>query len=133
SKLKHEHLEKQVLETADTIIVTSENTKREFEGKTDKPVVVITNGYDGHRLQNIDKDATFTISHIGSLLSGRNPKNLWAVLSELVKEHQDFEAQFRLKLIGVVSEDVIGEIRRNGLENHVDVLGYMEHSEALLW
>jgi galactitol-specific phosphotransferase system IIB component len=38
-------LEHKVLNTADTIIVTSK-TKKEFEAITDKPIAVITNGYD---------------------------------------------------------------------------------------
>jgi galactitol-specific phosphotransferase system IIB component len=38
-------LEHKVLNTADTIIVTSKTTK-EFEAITDKPIAVITNGYD---------------------------------------------------------------------------------------
>jgi galactitol-specific phosphotransferase system IIB component len=39
-------LEHKVLNTADTIIVTSKTTKKEFEAITDKPIAVITNGYD---------------------------------------------------------------------------------------
>jgi galactitol-specific phosphotransferase system IIB component len=38
-------LEHKVLNTADTIIVTK-TTKKEFEAITDKPIAVITNGYD---------------------------------------------------------------------------------------
>jgi negative regulator of replication initiation len=37
-------LEHKVLNTADTIIVTSKTTKR--KAITDKPIAVITNGYD---------------------------------------------------------------------------------------
>jgi hypothetical protein len=43
---KHKMLEHKVLNTADTIIVTSKTTKKEFEAITDKPIAVITNGYD---------------------------------------------------------------------------------------
>jgi hypothetical protein len=37
-------LEHQVLNTADTIIVTSKTTKAEFQAITNKPIAVITNG-----------------------------------------------------------------------------------------
>jgi galactitol-specific phosphotransferase system IIB component len=50
-------LEHKVLNTADTIIVTSKTTK-EFEAITDKPIAVITNGYDVEK--NVQKQ------HIGS-------------------------------------------------------------------
>ncbi len=43
---KHKALEKEVLTTADTIIVTSKTTKTEFQAITSQPIEVITNGYD---------------------------------------------------------------------------------------
>jgi len=46
SKAKHKNLEKTVLNTADVITVTSNNTKKEFEAITNQPITVITNGYD---------------------------------------------------------------------------------------
>jgi galactitol-specific phosphotransferase system IIB component len=39
------------LNTADTIIVTSKTTKKEFEAITDKPIAVITNGYDVEKIE----------------------------------------------------------------------------------
>src|SRR5690606_9032310 len=46
SQKMHIKMERDVLTTADSIIVTSPTTKAEFEQLTDKPVTVITNGYD---------------------------------------------------------------------------------------
>ncbi|MEZ4792335.1 MAG: glycosyltransferase [Gelidibacter sp.] len=132
SAQKHQRMEKEVLETADCIIVTSENTKKEFEAKTNQPIVVITNGYDVQHLPITTKDDKFTLSHIGSLLSERNPKNLWAALKELIEEHPEFKAQFQLKLIGVVSDEVLKDIYSYDLKNHIDVIGYVSHDEALV-
>lgn len=129
---KHLLLEKNVLKNADCIIVTSENTKKEFEAKTSQDIVVITNGYDDHYLPKTRKDANFTLSHIGSLLSERSPKNLWLVLQELITDNVDFEAHFQLKLIGVVSNDVLKDINAHGLEEHVNIVGYLKHNEALM-
>lgn len=129
---KHEEMERKVLESADCIIVTSENTKKEFVEKTGQSVVVITNGYDEHHLPQTHKDDKFSISHIGSLLSERSPKNLWMVFNELIHENKEFEAHFQLKLIGVVSEVVLNEINTSGLENYVNVVGYINHNEALM-
>ena len=77
---KHKKLESQVLNTADTIIVTSKTTKKEFEALTDKPIEVITNGYDVENVTKQTLDSTFSLAHIGSLLSERNPKILWEVI-----------------------------------------------------
>lgn len=131
SKAKHIDLEQKVLNTADEIIVTSNHTKNEFQTKTKQPITVITNGYDAHSVRVEGKDEKFTLSHIGSLLSERNPVVLWKTLSELIEENEVFSEAFRLQLIGVVSDDVIESIHQNGLNNHVDVVGYVSHDEAL--
>ena len=132
AKEKHQQLEHQVLDTADTIIVTSNNTKQEFASKTNQSVVVITNGYDTEHLPKVNKDDKFTLSHIGSLLSERNPKNLWNVLKQLIEESPDFAAHFQLKLIGVVSEDVIKDINAHQLKEYTNIVGYVNHDEALM-
>ncbi len=132
SALKHQEMEKKVLETADCIIVTSENTKKEFISKTNQSVVVITNGYDSEHLPKVIKDEKFTLSHIGSLLSERNPINLWTILNELIREDAEFESSFQLKLIGVVSNDVLKAIYANNLKNYVNIFGYVNHEEALM-
>ena len=91
STRKHKQLEKLVLNNADKIVVTSHTTKTEFEAITDRPIQIITNGYDVQEKAQITPDAKFTISHIGSLLTGRNPQNLWKVLAELIQEHEAFK------------------------------------------
>ncbi|MCT4629290.1 glycosyltransferase [Winogradskyella sp.] len=131
SKAKHIALESQVLNTADRIIVTSNHTKNEFASKTQQPISVITNGYDNHSVRVEGKDEKFTLSHIGSLLSERNPKVLWEVLSELVVENEAFSKVFQLNLIGVVSDDVLESIYNFGLKKHVNIVGYVNHDEAI--
>ena len=131
SQGKHLKLEKEVLQTADQIIVTSENTKHEFQHKTKKPITVITNGYDVFNVPRVEKDTKFTVAHIGSLLSERNPKVLWNVLSELIQENDRFKTHFELRLIGVVSDDVMASIFEFGLKPYVNVVGYVSHEEAL--
>ena len=131
SQLKHQDLELKVLNSADQLIVTSENTKREFEFKTNQPITVITNGYDTTISEKPKKDSKFTIAHIGSLLSERNPKHLWEALSELINENEAFKADFELKLIGVVSDDVLQEIYSHNLKDYTNVVGYVSHDDAI--
>lgn len=131
SREKHKSLESQVLTRADKIIVTSQTTREEFKAITDRPISVITNGYDRTSEGMQELDEKFTISHIGSLLSGRNPDGLWKVLSELSNEHEDFRKAFQLQIIGVVSEDVLAGIERHGLKANTRVLGYVDHEKAM--
>jgi len=131
SKTKHLHLEGAVLNSANYIIVTSENTRKEFQLKTQKPIEVITNGYDVHNVPRPKKDSKFTLSHIGSLLSERNPIILWKVLQELIEERKDFGEAFELKLIGLVSKDVLQSMYEHNLRDFTKVVGYVSHAEAI--
>ncbi|MGM1054279.1 MAG: glycosyl transferase family 1 [Bacteroidota bacterium] len=131
SEIKHKRLEEKVLKEASDIITTSFTTKAEFEQITDKPIMVITNGYDVFYSAQVKLDEKFTISHIGSLLSGRNPLNLWLVLGELINENGDFSKDFRLKLVGALSDEVVNSIKKSGLNEHLELIGYVSHPEAL--
>lgn len=128
---KHKALEKQVLTSADAIIVTSPTTKKEFEALTQKPIHVITNGYDVEKVQKQPLDEKFTLAHIGSFLSERNPKILWEALAELIGENETFRNAFQLKLIGAVSQEVLRSISEAGLDNYVNSLGYVPHETAI--
>ena len=128
---KHKALEKKVLNSADTIIVTSKTTKIEFQALTSKPIEVITNGYDLEKVTKQPLDKKFTLAHIGSFLSERNPRILWKALQELVKESPNFKKDFQLKLIGAVSQEVLDTISEFKLTDYVLNLGYVSHQEAL--
>ncbi|MDI1317102.1 glycosyltransferase family 4 protein [Flavobacterium sp.] len=128
---KHKALEKEVLNSADTIIVTSKTTKTEFQALTSKPIEVITNGYDIEKIAKQALDEKFTMAHIGSFLSERNPRILWKALNELIKENKDFKNDFRLKLIGATSQEVLDAISEFNLNDYVQNLGYVSHQEAV--
>ncbi|WP_298302779.1 glycosyltransferase family 4 protein [Flavobacterium sp.] len=128
---KHKALEHQVLNSADTIIVTSKTTKTEFQAITNKPIEVITNGYDVENVPKQTLDEKFTMAHIGSFLSDRNPKILWEVLQELISENELFKTHFQLKLIGKVSQEILDSISEYKLNSYLNNLGYVSHSEAI--
>lgn len=129
---KHKALEKEVMNSCDQLIVTSPTTKIEFEAITTKPIEVITNGYDLEQVSKKPLDGKFTLAHIGSLLSARNPIILWKALQELIAENRVFKEQFQLKLIGAVSAEVEESIAKFGLSNHLNYLGYLPHDEAII-
>lgn len=131
SARKHLSLEQKVLQTADTLIVTSPSTQREFQAKTQKPIVLITNGYDDTFTEKIPLSPSFLLSHIGSLLSERNPETLWKVLGEMIQENTDFRKDLRICLAGKVSEEVFASIDKYGLSSFLEYKGYLSHTEAL--
>ena len=128
---KHKKLESKVLNTADTIIVTSKTTKTEFEAITNKPISVITNGYDIENVEKQTLDTKFTLAHIGSFLSDRNPPFLWECLTELLNEIPDFKSHLEIKLIGAVSQEVLDAISQFNLNDYLNLLGYVSHHEAI--
>lgn len=129
---KHKLLEAKILQVADDIIVTSPTTKIEFTSITQKPIHVITNGFDidANILAN-DVDKMFSIAHIGSLLSERNPIFLWEILNELKKEIDAFSDDFQLKLVGKVSDEVLNSIQQFGLEINLNNIGYLSHIQSI--
>jgi hypothetical protein len=56
---------------------------------------------------------------------------LWKALKELTKENQDFAADFQLKLLGAVSQEVLDTIAEFKLNDFVLNLGYVSHQEAV--
>ncbi len=128
---KHKALEHQVLNTADTVIVTSKTTKTEFQAITNKPISVITNGYDTEQIEKQTLEVKFSLAHIGSFLSERNPKMLWEVLLELLEEIPSFKLNLEIKLIGAVSQEVLETISQFGLKEYLNNLGYVSHAEAI--
>ena len=110
--------------------MTSNTTKTEFEGLTSKPIKVITNGFDAEP-KPIQLDKDFTISHLGSLLTGRNPVVLWQTLQQLVIENENFRNHLKIQLAGVVGAEVWESIVQFGLESFVHRLGYLSHEKVL--
>ncbi len=128
---RHKQLEHQVLNSADTIIVTSKTTKTEFQAITSKPITVITNGFDVEKVEQQTLDVKFSLAHIGSFLSERNPLILWESLVELLQELPDFKSHLEIKLMGAVSQEVLETISQFGLNSYLNNLGYVSHDEAV--
>jgi glycosyltransferase involved in cell wall biosynthesis len=131
SALKHKKLESLVLNKADHILVTSPSTKKECSLLTKKPITLITNGFDTINEVVPSLDKKFSIAHIGSLLTERNPLLFWEVLSEIALNNQDFASDFEITLAGVVSDEVLTSIASFGLTNNITLKGYVPHKVAI--
>ena len=120
-----------MLTKADHIVVTSATTKKEFQKITQTPIEVITNGYDSNDNFKLNLDIKFTLSHIGTLLSNRNPIVLWEALSELCSENPEFSKDLLIQLAGSVSDAILISIQKYGLMDQCIVLGYLSHQKAI--
>ena len=127
----HRRMEAEVLQGADHILVTSPGTKAEFETKTQKPVTMITNGFDGRPKSSKAGHDHFSLTHIGSLLTDRNPTPVWEALSELLEQEHSFKQAFKLHLAGVVGKEVYESLAVYGLTPFLKDHGYLSHQDAL--
>lgn len=132
SQEKHLSLEKSVLSSADSVIVTSPITKDEFSAKTNQPIHVITNGYDVMPKVSVPLDSKFTLVHIGSMLSERNPRILWKALHDLVNNNPEFAQDFELHLVGKVGQEIFDAIDEFKLTKFLKFHGYVTHQKAML-
>ncbi|ARN70690.1 glycosyl transferase family 1 [Nonlabens tegetincola] len=131
ARRKHESLEQKVLDACDHLLVTSEHTKQEFATKTHTPIRVITNGFDrAVNSMTQQPPGAFTMSHIGTLLSDRNPNVLWQVLLELTHENELFKSHFKLVLAGNVSNEILKSIKDYNLDSYLENHGYVKHDVA---
>ena len=128
---KHHQLEKEVVSTADCVLVVGK-TMRDNYLKFNQNIEVITNGFDTS--MNDTKtvlDAEFTMVHIGMMNADRNPKLLWKVLSEIITKNKDFAKNFKLKLVGKLADEVLDSLREYQLLNHTELVNYLPHIEVL--
>lgn len=131
ARRRHNKLEALILNSSDQIIVTSPATRLEFQSKTSRPISLITNGYDNINDSSILKSNNFLISHIGSLLTERNPKILWKVLASMIRNDSEFSKSLRIELYGIVAEPVKESIKFHELDDYVTYKGYVSHEDAI--
>jgi glycosyltransferase involved in cell wall biosynthesis len=130
---KHRRLEKEVLSSADRVVVVGEQMRKEFL-KYNSHVKVIANGYDTEEgAEEVGLDPEFTLTYAGLMNADRNPQALWKVLGELVKDDPVFAQDLKLRFVGSCSMEVLESLDENGLTAHMEDLGYLDHEQVSLF
>jgi len=129
----HRTLEKQVLEKANSVVVISKTMAEDFRKIYDRKYEVITNGFDEEDLiePSFLMDKKFSIAHIGTLVSTRNPVSLWEALKELIAEQDDFAKDLEIKLVEKIDFSVTSAIHSYGLTNYLNKIDYLPHNEVV--
>ncbi|MDG1573034.1 glycosyltransferase family 4 protein [Robiginitalea sp. M366] len=131
ARRRHRDFERQVLQHANVVITTSRKTAESFREQTAVPVHVVTNGYNHTPASGDQPEGPFRIVHTGSLLGGRNPENLWAVLQELLQEEAGLVRDLRLEFTGLVSAEVRQSLETAGLNAYSNFHPYVPHKQAM--
>jgi len=131
----HHKLEKEVLKTANEVVVISPGMANEFSNIIPKDYKVIPNGYDADDINEYDstepKSGKFSLAHIGSLTKTRNPKNLWIALSQIVSEDANFASNLEIHNIGKLDINALESIKYYKLEKYLKQTDYMPHDEVV--
>ncbi|MEZ5056250.1 MAG: glycosyltransferase [Saprospiraceae bacterium] len=134
AKKKNAAFEKQVLDTADAVVMVSPSLKDEFQPFDHKKEWLISNGFDREDFKTIEpiKPEKFSIYHSGLFNFIRNPENLWIALEELCTENQNFAYDLDIQLIGTVDSQVMEAISKYPvLKSKVTERGWMQHDDII--
>ncbi len=160
-KKKNEAMEREVLENADHLVMTSDTTKGEFPKFDETKLSVITNGFDEAdflQLQSQTSTANsnsnsnsaadfgvtrnskletrnppFRIYHTGLLNMIRNPIPFFEALAELCEESAEFAERLQLELIGNVDQQIIDYLKNHkSLSGNANTTKWMKHDDLLL-
>ena len=101
----------------------------------DKKVFCITNGYDEEPVDVFTPTLTdkFTITHTGSLYSGRrDPAILLNAVSELIEENKMERNLINIRFYGSKDQWLLMDIKNRGLQGMVHLYGQIPIEEALI-
>ena len=131
--LKHQRLERDVIEQSDRVLVVGKTMKDEFYGLGGDKIHVLPNGFDNEisEEKEIALDEKFSIAHIGSMNADRNPQYLWEAISECIKEREEIGKYLQIKLAGTVSHEVFDTLEFYGLDKHIYHEKYLNHKDVI--
>ena len=126
-------MERSVAREASAVLTVTPMVQAYFRGLTQRPVAMITNGYDAEDFAGDapSPDGHFNLTHTGLFAADGNPRILWKVLGEKAAADPAFRCALRLRLAGKVDQEVMDSIRASGLGDSVVDLGYCEHLVAV--
>jgi len=129
----HHRMERQVVQSADAVVVVSGGMTEEFKLLKPKQLVMIPNGFDTADVRKTDTqpDKQFTISHIGTMNSARNPEIIWKAIRALCDENIFFNNDVKIQLIGKVDFSVLESLKAFQLEDKAEKTDYLPHADAI--
>ncbi|WP_245711808.1 glycosyltransferase family 4 protein [Hymenobacter psychrophilus] len=127
--------ERQVLEQADVVLVTSPHTKRIFAAKSPNidpaKIQVLPNGYDEADFRELSQPPTdaLLVTHTGTISETYRLEQLLAAAAECARRHPD--VPLRLRFVGKVSDGIRQQAEAVGLAGHVEFVPFVPHHESV--
>jgi len=115
---------------ASAVVVPSPSWGELFESKGARRVQVITNGFDSADLPPFRRPSETVLTHVGSLYPGfQDLRPVWAALQRARRSGQS--PVNRLLFVGNLHPDVRRELADHGLDDMLEVTGFLPHRDAL--
>ncbi|MEW5799135.1 MAG: glycosyltransferase family 4 protein [Bacteroidota bacterium] len=136
----HYRLERSVLRASDMVITTSRRTKEEIllrhKFLTHNDITIIPHGFDPEDLQVPSDDVLphvekFRITYSGMFYAKITPIYFLQALSKVLKENTQLRGRIEACFVGLFRTEFINYVNHLGLQNSVNILGYLEHREAV--
>lgn len=133
---KHRRLEKKMVRGCDRIVVTHRRVKetlvKRYPFLTYHDVTIVSQGYDREDFNfPVTESATafkrLKIVHAGTFYGGRSPAVLIRALHNVLKQSPQLRGRIEIDLVGNTRREDQNLVRKLGLQNEVNFLGYLEH------
>ncbi|MDD4656821.1 MAG: glycosyltransferase family 4 protein [Bacteroidales bacterium] len=131
----HKKLEKKVLRDASEVVTVTNTIAAEFEQLVNRPVHVITNGFDPADFSDVkvEPEEGFTITYTGLFVKTQNPITFWEILGERCRRDANFSEELKIRLIGHTDSSVLASIQENRLEKNLISMEYTPHNQVVEW
>jgi glycosyltransferase involved in cell wall biosynthesis len=138
-KMSNLKLEKNVLKDANKIITTNRRVKELIisrYGNVDyNEVKIIPHGFDQEDFDKAKEEKLpltdkMRVTYSGSFYT-RNPKYYLESIKIFFEKHPDLKGKVEFCFIGTVSKDNLLQMKNLGIEEHVNILGYINHLECV--
>lgn len=127
--------EEQVLKTADKVVANCDSNRdlllSKIGDRHQKKFYTITNGFDEDefKLESITNNEEFIITYSGTIAENYKPELFFQVLSEIKENFPS--VNFKLKMVGSVSPEVEIMIKKYGLVDIYENIGYVPHHKLI--
>lgn len=126
--------EKEVLKTADKVIANCESNRNllvsKIQDQNQDKFYAITNGFDEEEFKQVHKTTDdFIVTYSGTIAEHYKPEAFLQVLSEMKNSFP--KISFKLRMVGNVSPEIEIMIKKYGLLEIYENIGYVPHDKLI--
>lgn len=128
-------LERKVLENADAVLTVGKLLKNVLAGKSStidpEKIQVVSMGYDEKLfVENQEVSSQeFRITYTGTIDDSYEPEVLFRALKKVKEKNPG--VNYKLRFIGLLAEGLRKKIIESGLEENLEIIGYVPHHESV--